>query len=92
MPALPVPDTGKVNSFSVWNSQRSMALLSSMTLKNSGSRWPTTGAESASRTRGCGLLGPGPRRILRGGFNVGAMRLLLWVACDFVCFSLFVSG
>ena len=38
MPALPVPDTGKVSSLSVWNSQRSMALLSSMILKNSGSR------------------------------------------------------
>ena len=60
MPALPVPETGKVTRFSVPKSPRSITWQSSITERKSGSRWPTTFVLIALRTRGCTGLGRAP--------------------------------
>ena len=60
MPALPVAETGIVNSLVVCITWRSMVLISSMRAMNWGSRWPMVGRAIAWRTLGGTLLGPGP--------------------------------
>ena len=60
MPALPVPDIGIVNSFSVSNTDASRSLVLFIIVMNSGSRCPKIGAPSALSTLGCTPLGPGP--------------------------------
>src|SRR2546423_6375118 len=62
IPADPVPETGMVRRFWVRNTSRSMPWVPSMIWRNSGSRWPSTGAPSAANTSGWQLLGPGPKR------------------------------
>ena len=41
-------------------------MTSSMTLRNSGWRWPTTGSAVAFRTRSATLAGPGPIMVFCG--------------------------
>ena len=60
MPADPVPLTGSVRAFDVRNTRRSRSFVSSSMRRNSGSRWPSTGAASAMVTSGYGFDGPGP--------------------------------
>src|ERR1043166_1396628 len=47
-------------------------MLSSMILRNAGSRCPTTGKDKACSTRGFTGLGPGPRRVRTGGLSWAA--------------------
>ncbi len=60
IPAEPVADIGSVSAFLVPNTCRSMACASSSTSRNTGSRCPIVGRESASSTRGGTSDGPGP--------------------------------
>src|SRR5262245_59289957 len=76
MPALPVPETANVSSFSVRNTARSRRFSSSINPRKAGSRWPTSGCESASRTRGCTSLGPGPRSRREGGAKREAVVII----------------
>ena len=69
MPALPVPLTGKVMSFFVMNTARSIVLISSISFTKTGSRWPTSGCAMARRTAGATSLGPGPSSRRGGGLN-----------------------
>src|SRR6185369_3797328 len=46
------------------------ALISSIRLWNSGSRWPMVGRASADSTRGLTSDGPGPMRMRRGGWKL----------------------
>src|SRR5262249_8246754 len=73
MPALPVPDTANVSSFSVRKTARSRRLSSSIRARNAGSRWPMSGCPRASRTRGGTSLGPGPRSKRGGGVTLEAV-------------------
>src|SRR5688500_12554502 len=59
MPALPVPLTGKVISFFVRKTARSMALISSIIFTKTGSRCQRSGIAMASTIVGATLLGPG---------------------------------
>ena len=69
-PARPVPDTGNVKGFCVWNTTRDSAMTSCMSSVNSGSNWPSSGVDMARSTRGSAMLGPGPRR-MRGQEQLG---------------------
>ena len=62
-PARPVPETGNVQGFCVWNTTRESAMTSCMIAVKSGSNWPSSGVDIARSTRGSAMLGPGPRRI-----------------------------
>src|SRR5450432_794488 len=62
MPALPVPDTARVNRFRVRKIPCSRLRVSSMMARYSGSRCPRVGAASAARMRAGTSLGPGPSR------------------------------
>ena len=62
MPAEPVADSGRVRRFSVPHTFRSPSHALSMTARNWGSRWPSSGRASASVASGYGLVGPGPNR------------------------------
>ena len=63
----PVPETAIVNSFFVRKTARSIARVSSMILRYTGSRWPIVGALSAANTRDGTSLGPGPSNTRWGG-------------------------
>ena len=76
MPADPVPDTDSVRPSSVSKTRLSSSDSSSMIFMKSGSRYPIIGAIIACRTRGCAVLGPGPRRMRSGNdwdFRVGQL-------------------
>jgi hypothetical protein len=60
IPALPVPDTGRVARLAVTNVSRSIWAVSFMSATKLGSRWPTVGRASACRTRSGTGLGPEP--------------------------------
>src|SRR5262249_42772192 len=60
MPAEPVPESGSVKVFSVRNTVRSRAIVSSSTARNSGSMCPSSGRANAAVASGYGFDGPGP--------------------------------
>ena len=60
MPAVPVPETGKVRLFLVPKTQRSSATVSSIISTNSVSKYPNIGVVIALSTRALASLGPGP--------------------------------
>src|SRR5687768_18205180 len=76
MPAVPVPETGKVISFWVLKAERSMARTWSMSSRNLGARWPRVGRVKAWRMRGSTGLGPGPSRSRSGGLNCAGTSLI----------------
>src|SRR3990170_4528150 len=69
MAAVPVPETARVSSFSVWKTVWSIERISARIVRKSGSRWPTSGVAMARRTRGCTRLGPGPSKRRVEGFR-----------------------
>ena len=71
MPADPVPEIGKVSALLVPNTARSRSQVSSRIVKNSGSRWPSSGCVNAATTSGYGLDGPGPMS-KRSGSDIAA--------------------
>ena len=62
IPALPVPEITIVTPSVVPYGIFSSCSISPIIWKKYGSRWPTTGLPSASYTRGCTMLGPGPNK------------------------------
>ena len=78
IPPEPVADTGSVAWFSVRNVARRRSAVSSINSTKNGSRCPTVGCASASRTR-CGTgLGPEPSRSRGGGAKLTAPILCLY--------------
>src|SRR5207248_8874900 len=69
IPPEPEAESGIVTRFSVWKTWRMRSCVSSMQVLNHGSRWPTTGAESARYTRGSIEEGPGVIISRVGGAN-----------------------
>ena len=69
MPAEPGAETGMVRAFWVRMTYCSSALTSSISSMNLGSRWPMVGRPRASSTRGGTSDGPGPIRVLSGGWK-----------------------
>ena len=65
--AEPVPETAMVKRFLVSKTKRNRTWISFMRARKAGSKWPSRGVEMARRTRGCTMLGPGPRSSRRGG-------------------------
>jgi hypothetical protein len=66
MAACPVAERAKVVVFLVWKMYCTPALMSSMTLQNSGCKWPIVGKDWALRTLSLQLEGPGPVIVFRG--------------------------
>src|SRR5690349_2227651 len=76
MPAVPVPETGKVSSFWVRKTCLSIPRTSSISLRKTGSRCPRVGRVNAWRILGSMGLGPGPSSSRLGGTKLGGAALM----------------